>query len=123
MTRRFIRQARVVAVVTATALLLLPDAWGSSRVTTTGAHRTYFAQGFDSQYAAYRPSVLQLSADAEILVEPARWSSWTSTLAKGDGTLAVDNCQPNCAQGHYAKHHVLTTLSNPHAMCGKRFFT
>src|SRR4051812_46769863 len=97
--RKLVGEARFAVVATVTAVLLLPLASSAStNVTTRAQHRTFFAQGYDSQNAAYRPQVLQISADAEILVRPAKWSSWVSTLAKGAGALRVDNCQPNCAE-------------------------
>jgi hypothetical protein len=37
--------------------------------------------------------------------------------------LRVDNCKPNCAEGHYKKYKVRITLAKPRKKCGKWFFT
>jgi hypothetical protein len=110
----------VVAVLAAVMLSPVPAAAG---VTGSTHHKTYFAQGGDSQDKAYRPKTLEISGDGEILVHPAKWSSWTSTAARGHGTLRVDNCKPNCAQGHYKDHKVRMILVDSHKKCGKWFFT
>lgn len=38
------------------------------------------------------------------------WTSWRSSAAFGQGELAVNNCIPNCAQGHFVKYPALTVL-------------
>lgn len=41
------------------------------------------------------------------------WSSWTAAAADGTAIHNVNNCQPDCAGGTYAKFPVEVRLSNP----------
>lgn len=48
------------------------------------------------------PRVIILAcADAGVLVVNLRWSNWTTTHARGIGTLRYNDCKPNCATGHF----------------------
>lgn len=37
------------------------------------------------------------------------WTSWKAVGAKGTGTLFMDNCSPNCAEGTYVPYPVVIT--------------
>jgi hypothetical protein len=53
------------------------------------------------------------------------WTSWRST-GFGQGSLEVNNCTPNCAQGKFVKYPVLTVLwrARPRPQhAGQRYFT
>jgi hypothetical protein len=54
-----------------------------------------------------------------------RWTSWAST-AYGHGSLRVNNCIPNCAQGKFINYPVLTVLwraaPRPHH-AGQEYFS
>lgn len=41
------------------------------------------------------------------------WTGWTATSAVGTGTHAINNCQPNCAQGSFTTDPVKIQLTNP----------
>jgi hypothetical protein len=47
----------------------------------------------------------------DTFVRIQHWSHWTASSAFSWGTLWVDNCQPNCASGHYAKYPAEVSLS------------
>jgi N-acetylmuramoyl-L-alanine amidase len=120
----FVSVSRVMLVMVLAAVLL-PEvgATASSDAASVAHHKTYFAQGADGSDLAYRAKVLQISGDGAILIKPAKWASWTSKVAKGHGTLRVDNCSPSCAQGHYSRSKVQITLYRARKKCGKWFFT
>jgi hypothetical protein len=92
-------------------------------VALAAVHKTYYPQGQDAQAPVYRPRTLIIFPDGSFGVRPVRWSHWTVKRAEGRGTARADNCQPNCAQGHYRKDPVTVTLYKPRTVCGKRFFT
>jgi hypothetical protein len=54
-----------------------------------------------------------------------RWTSWAST-AYGHGSLKVNNCNPNCAEGKFINYPVLTVLwratPRPHH-AGQEYFS
>lgn len=50
-------------------------------------------------YDGRKPSTIDISGDASNIVGHLTWSSWGPAIAVGHGSLAVNNCQPNCAQG------------------------
>jgi hypothetical protein len=49
-------------------------------------------------------------ADAGIGVRHLHWTSWTSKLASGYGTFWENDCEPNCADGHFHYYPSLEVL-------------
>jgi hypothetical protein len=43
-------------------------------------------------------------------VDKIAWSSWGGSRAAGSGTLEINNCNPNCAQGTYTGYPATVTL-------------
>jgi hypothetical protein len=66
-----------------------------------------------------RPSTLTMAADGNDTITDLHWSSWGSATAQASGTNHVDNCVPNCAQGHIKKVHVTVRLSDRGRYKGK----
>ena len=65
------------------------------------------------------PSTYVLTcADAGIGLKGQHWTSWTSHLASGYGTLWENNCTPNCADGKIIDYPALVTLWEPAALKG-----
>ena len=60
---------------------------------------------------AVTPKQFVLSLDGARTVDKLTWSNWGSPQATGTGTLEVDNCTPNCAQGKYTGYPATVTLS------------
>lgn len=50
-------------------------------------------------YDGREPSMIAFSRDSSNIVEHLSWSSWGSGGAVGHGTLGLNTCEPNCAQG------------------------
>jgi hypothetical protein len=64
-------------------------------------------------YRGSDPSTIQFSGDGGDVVSDIRWSSWGSQTAVGLGTVGLDNCTPNCAEGSFTYVPATITLSNP----------
>jgi hypothetical protein len=57
------------------------------------------------------PTRLLLSGDSSTFMRGLTWSAWGASTANGTGTLEIDNCNPNCAQGSLTGYHATVTLS------------
>ncbi len=65
-----------------------------------------------------RPSQITFNVDGNNTVTDLSWEGWGSPIARGQGTNHVDNCIPNCAQGHVSPVQVHITLSRPGSFHG-----
>lgn len=50
-------------------------------------------------YDGRQPTSIGFSSDSSNILTHLTWTSWGPTSAVGHGTLGVDSCLPNCAQG------------------------
>jgi len=57
------------------------------------------------------PTQIVISADGSAALTNLSWSGWASPTATGTGTLELDNCNPNCAQGTFTGYPATVTLS------------
>jgi hypothetical protein len=73
-----------------------------------------------------RPATFDFNCNAaHQFLSGLTWTSWAGT-AYGRGTLEVNNCVPNCAQGHFVKYPALVVLWKPQARpghAGQRYFS
>ena len=83
---------------------------------------TYFAQYGVSTHA-YKPRRLNPSVDGSLYVRGMQWTVWGDREAVGAGIAHVNDCKPDCADGHYTKYRVTVRLAQPRELCGSRFFT
>ena len=129
MTGRRSRHTMLLAAVM-TALVMLagcgtdhPGAGArtSAVVSSAAAPRTYFGQYGVSTHA-YKPRRLNPSVDGALYVRPVQWRVWTDRRAVGAGIAHVNDCVPDCADGHFSAHPVTVYLSHPRELCGSRFF-
>ena len=67
--------------------------------------------------------VLKRLALAVVTLATWYWNTWNSTTAKSTGTLWVDNCVPNCAQGKESYHHLYVTMSGVKYHNGHAFYS
>ena len=51
-------------------------------------------------------------ADAGTALKHLRWNDWNADKVKGQGTLYVKKCKPNCSAGGFAKYPARVTLKN-----------
>ena len=82
----------------------------------------YFAQYGVSTHA-YKPRRLNPSVDGSLYVRGMQWIVWDDRQATGRGIAHVNDCRPDCADGHYAQYRVTVRLARPRRLCGSRFFT
>jgi hypothetical protein len=70
-----------------------------------------------------RPGTIVLAcADYNSLIDKITWTSWTSELASGTGTLVQNDCVPDCAKGHFHRYPVLVILwANQAYGAGQRY--
>jgi hypothetical protein len=61
---------------------------------------------------AIEPKIVMLAcADGGIAVTDIHWQQWWgSPQISGDGTYRRNDCQPDCASGHFHSEHALVTL-------------
>jgi hypothetical protein len=58
------------------------------------------------------PSQIVNSGDGSTYVKDITWSGWADATAAGTGTLELDNCNPDCADGTYTGYPATVTLSD-----------
>lgn len=58
--------------------------------------------------------------DANALLKKLEWSEWGGEKAKGTGWFAVNDCDPNCADGHFITYGAKVKLKEieTDAKCG-----
>jgi hypothetical protein len=57
------------------------------------------------------PTEVILSGDGTAFVNGLTWTGWGLASATGRGTLKLDNCQPNCAQGSLTSYAATIVVS------------
>jgi hypothetical protein len=78
----------------------------------------YLAAGQDIYgQALFRPATAQVSGDGTYVLSGMNWSAWSATTAVGTGTALLDDCNPNCADGHIYHVPVEVTFSDPVKAC------
>jgi hypothetical protein len=55
--------------------------------------------------------LITVSGDGSVFVTGLVWSGWGGSRATATGTLEVNNCTPNCAQGKYTGYPATVTLA------------
>jgi hypothetical protein len=120
----------VASIVASLAVELVAGIWGAvDNAMGNASHRLVMARsvitvriagGQDPGFApgyAYRPTAVQLSGDSTYFLANMTWSTWSDTQAVGTGTAQLDDCTPNCAQGHIYDVPVMATFTNPVGYC------
>ncbi|HET7015849.1 MAG TPA: hypothetical protein VFI65_18150 [Streptosporangiaceae bacterium] len=59
-----------------------------------------------------QPEMILLSGDGSLFVNDLAWTGWGSEGATGHGTLKIDNCKPNCAQGSFKDYEATIVVDN-----------
>ena len=84
-----------------------PDTGSLSDVTVCIAPVVSCAGELKSQ-----PETILLSGDGSLFVNDLSWTGWGSAGATGPGTLKIDNCEPNCAQGGFKDYGATIVLDD-----------
>ena len=124
---------RVAVAIFASAGIIAAGGWSAalaSSGTTAATHATASTQAATATTHKYvvldcnltpvvAPSTLIITcADAGIGVKDLRWTSWTPKLASGYGTFWENDCNPNCARGHFHYYPSLEVLWGSAAVKG-----
>jgi hypothetical protein len=109
-------KASGVAVVLALVTVLVPPALaGSGRV---------FVASKGCTGRVYRPgSIVIACADAGLVARSVRYSSYGGSTARAQATFAENDCQPNCAAGHFHTYSGTLTLTAIRRCSGVRYYT
>lgn len=70
-----------------------------------------FPVGTCSGQMRTQPSQILTSGDGSAYVRGITWSGWGSPTATGSGTMEIDDCTPNCAEGTFTGYPATITLS------------
>lgn len=60
-----------------------------------------------------RPSEFDIFCDGSRSLTKLSWASWNATEATGTGVDWIDDCVPNCAQGHWSHQNAVIVLWRP----------
>jgi hypothetical protein len=66
-----------------------------------------------SQQMEVKPKEILVSGDGSGYVDGLTWSNWGGSQATATGTLKLNNCDPNCAQGTYTGYPAMVTVAGP----------
>lgn len=103
--------------LTTTPSTTLPPTTASPTTSTTAvaALPHVYSNGCPGEYpGTFEPTEIPLScADYNATISGITWSSWTPQIAHGNGTLNVNDCNPDCAGGTFHHSPTTVTLSNP----------
>ena len=69
------------------------------------------AQSGGSQYMEAKPTKITVSGDGSGYVDGLSWTDWGTPRATATGSLHVDDCNPNCAQGTFTAYPATVTLA------------
>jgi hypothetical protein len=101
-------------------------AGAAAALTTRSADRHRLPVAYNGQdgwgHGAVRISTIYVGGP-DTFVRVKHWSVWTAGSAFAWGTLWADNCQPNCAAGHYVKYPAELSLSRVAAHKGGSYFS
>jgi hypothetical protein len=64
-----------------------------------------------AQYMEVRPKEIEVSGDGTGAVTNLVWSDWGAPHASATGTIRLNNCEPNCAQGKFTSYPATVTLA------------
>ena len=118
--------AVVLAFLAAGAAAALTTHGARNPVAVADRHQLRLPVAYNGQdgwgQGTVRLSVVYVGGPDTFLRVP-HWSHWTASSAFAWGTLWVDNCQPNCAAGHYVNYPASVSLSRVASHRGVSYFS
>jgi hypothetical protein len=57
------------------------------------------------------PTSIIVTGDGSEFVTNLLWTGWGQPTATGSGTMKIDNCNPNCAQGSFTDYMATVVVS------------
>ena len=121
--RRLIGTPAGLLLAAATAVACQSSAPDHAHVIDRSRSQTTYVAQYGVSTHAYKPRRLNPSVDGSLYVQGMHWKVWDDRRAVGDGIAHVNDCNPDCADGHYTRHRVTVRLAQPRELCGSRFFT
>jgi hypothetical protein len=79
-------------------------------VTAQAAHSRPVVIDCENKAVTDPRSFVLACADGNDALAGMSWTSWTPKLASGYGTEQLNDCQPNCASGHFRNYPVLVVF-------------
>jgi len=64
-----------------------------------------------AQYMEVRPKEIEVSGDGSGTVTNLVWSDWGAPHATATGTIRLNDCTPNCAEGKFSSYPATVTLA------------
>jgi hypothetical protein len=68
-------------------------------------------------------SILIYCGDGNGYLGGLQWSTWGASSATATGVAHLNDCTPNCADGHFKSYAAAATLSRPRNCKGAMVFT
>lgn len=97
-----------ITVIVATALVAgLPEASRSS----PSASSTIALPNCVGKPEVRPSSITFACGDGNFYVNHLKWTGWGSTFAAGMGTGSLNDCEPNCAAGHFHQYPMIVIAS------------
>ena len=121
--RHLLAAPACLLLAAATAVACQSSAPNHAHVIDRATSRTTYVAQYGVSTHAYKPRRLNPSVDGSLYVRGMRWTVWDDRQAAGDGIAHVNDCSPDCADGHYTRYRVTVRLAQPRELCGSRFFT
>jgi hypothetical protein len=117
--------AGVLAASIGAPAALMPTAASAASAATTPVVYASGTPGWGNH--SVRPSRILIGMGGAPWAHIGQWSTWDKgeplPHATANGTLWVDNCVPNCAQGKESDHHLVVTLSVVRTHNGVRYYS
>jgi len=106
--------AALIALATAAAVAL-----PASTASAQNDNLRVFVSNCEKQ--VYKPkTITAFCADAGVIINKVKYSTYGSKIARGTGVAAVNLCEPNCAAGKTQNFKVRFTLSTVR-QCGDSY--
>lgn len=111
---------RLIAVAVVAALPVVAVPASAAPAATTRQTRVIS----DCQHPHYEPKRIILTCgDANMLLTHLSYVKWRAKRVEGAGRFVYNDCEPNCAAGHFHHFHVTVTLSRVRVRHHHRLFT
>jgi hypothetical protein len=60
-----------------------------------------------------RPRQVNFCGDGSFVLTRMKWPTWTAAGAVGNGTANINDCTPDCAEGHFHAFAVSVRIARP----------
>lgn len=114
----------LAACVLATGAVLAPVSAAQAATPSVAHQPTPLVRDCPTRKALAKPTNLLLAcADGNEYVSHITWKTWGTKRATGKGTLYLNDCNPDCASGHFHGYSASVLLNAVTHIRGKLFYT